>query len=116
MDFLSLIVIACVLNQFKSHWLLYDALLFAITMRLKFNKEKNTRDLLSLMLDPRFKNLHLVSSFVGRKEGVNIVDEYDRKTLYPMLLKCYHHLHPMIESIGCVNQTGDEDSSLDIFQ
>jgi hypothetical protein len=68
------------------------------------------------MLNPRFKNLHLISSFVGRKEGVNIMGEYDRRTLYPMLLKCYHHLHPMIESIGCVDQIGDEDFYLDIFQ
>ncbi len=48
------------------------------------------------MLDLRFKNLRLVSSFVGQEEGVSIVDEYDRRTLYPMFLKCYHHLHPMI--------------------
>jgi hypothetical protein len=33
-----------------------------------------------------------------------------------MLLKCYHHLHPMTKSIGCVDQTCDEYSSLDIFQ
>jgi hypothetical protein len=44
------------------------------------------------------------------------VDEYDGRTLFPMFLKCYHHLHPMLESIGCVNQTSDEDSKLDIFQ
>jgi len=68
------------------------------------------------MLDPIFKSLCLVSSFVGRKEGINIVDEYDRRTLYPMFLKCYHHLHPMIEFVGCVDQTCDEDSNLDIFQ
>jgi hypothetical protein len=43
------------------------------------------------------------------------VDEYNRKTSYPMFLKCYHHLHSMIESIGCVNQTGDENFNLDIF-
>jgi hypothetical protein len=47
------------------------------------------------MLDLRFKSLHLISSFVGRKEGVSIVDEYDKTTLYPMFVKCYHHLHPM---------------------
>jgi hypothetical protein len=69
-----------------------------------------------LMLDPRFKSFHLVFSFVGQEEGVSIVDEYDRKTLYPMLLKCYHHLHPMTKSVGCVDQTCDENSSLDIFQ
>jgi hypothetical protein len=67
------------------------------------------------MLDLRFKNLCLVYTFVDWKEGVSIVDKYDRKTLYPMLLKCYHHLHPMIESIGCVDQTSDEDSNLEIF-
>jgi hypothetical protein len=33
-----------------------------------------------------------------------------------MFLKCYHHLHPMIESIGCVDQTIDENCSLNIFQ
>jgi hypothetical protein len=72
--------------------------------------------MLSLMLDPIFKNLCLVFSFVGREECVSIVDEYDRKTLYPMLLKCHHHLHPMIEYVECVNKIGDEDSNLDIFQ
>jgi len=36
--------------------------------------------------------------------------------LYAMLLKCYHHLHPMTESIGCVDQTSDENFCLDIFQ
>ncbi len=68
------------------------------------------------MLDPKFKSLHLVSSFVGQEEGINIMNEYDRRTLYPMFLKCYHHLHPMIESIECVDQTIYEDCSLDIFQ
>jgi hypothetical protein len=39
MDSLSLVLIACVLNQFKSHWLFFDALSFAITMCLKFKEE-----------------------------------------------------------------------------
>jgi hypothetical protein len=85
---------------------------------LSFKKKIENRKAhnMFLMLDPGFKSLCLVSSFVGQKEGVNIVDEYDRKTLYPMLLKCYHHLHLMTESIGCVDQIGDEDFSLDIIQ
>ncbi len=33
-----------------------------------------------------------------------------------MLLKCYHHLHPMIESIECVSQIVEENCSMDIFQ
>jgi len=44
------------------------------------------------------------------------VDEYDRRTLYLMFLKCYHRLHPMTKFVKCVNQTGDENSNLDIFQ
>jgi hypothetical protein len=32
-----------------------------------------------------------------------------------MFLKCYHYLHSMIEFVGCVNQTSDEDFNLDIF-
>ncbi len=56
-----------------------------------FEKRK-AHNMLSLMLDPKFKSFHLVSSFVGREVDVNIVDEYDRRTLYLMLLKCYHHL------------------------
>jgi hypothetical protein len=68
------------------------------------------------MPDHKFKSLCLVSSFVCFEEGVNIVDEYDRRTLYPLFLKCYHHLHPMIKYVGCVDQTCDEDFNLDIFQ
>jgi len=68
------------------------------------------------MLDLIFKSFHLVSSFVGREEGVSIVNEYDRRTLYFMFLKCHHHLHPMTKSIGYVNQAGDEDSSFNIIQ
>jgi len=44
------------------------------------------------------------------------VDEYDRRTFYPMFLKCYHHLNPMIEFVGFVNQIVDENYNLDIFQ
>jgi hypothetical protein len=44
------------------------------------------------------------------------VDKFDRRTLYPMFLKCYHHLHPMITYVGCVDQTCDENSILYIFQ
>ncbi len=42
------------------------------------------------------------------------MDEYDKRILYPMFLKCYHHLHPMTKSIGCVNQTSDEDCNLGV--
>jgi hypothetical protein len=54
---------------------------------LKKYENKKAHNMISLMLDPRFKTLHIVSSFVGRKQGVALVEEYDRKSLYPMLVK-----------------------------
>jgi hypothetical protein len=86
-----------------------------LSFKKYFEKEK-VHNMFSLMLDPRFKSFCPISSFVGRKEGVSIVDEYDRRTLYPMPLKCYHHLHPITEFVGCVDQIGDENSNLDTFQ
>jgi hypothetical protein len=57
------------------------------------------------MLDPRFKSLCVVSSFVGREQGVTPVEEYDRKSLYPMLVKCHEHLHPLVRlDRNCVDQ------------
>ncbi len=78
-------------------------------------EERKAHNMLSFMLDPRFKSFCRISSFVGGKEGVSIVDEYDRRTLYPMFLKCYHHLYPMTKFVGCINQTSDEDFNLDYF-
>jgi hypothetical protein len=41
-------------------------------------EERKFHNVLCLMLNPRFNNFHLISSFIGREEGVNIVEEYDR--------------------------------------
>jgi hypothetical protein len=71
--------------------------------------------MLCLILDTRFKNLLLASSFIGLEQNKTIVEKYDRKTLYPMLLKCYHHLHPLSNNT-IVDQCVDENCSLDIFE
>jgi uncharacterized protein YktA (UPF0223 family) len=60
--------------------------------------EKKTHNMLSFMLDPKFKSFHLMFSFIGCEQGVAIVEEYDEGFLYPTLLKCYHHLHLVIKS------------------
>ncbi len=47
---------------------------------------------------------------------MSIVKEYDKQLLYPMLLKCYHNLHPMAESkVGHVDQKIDENFNLNFF-
>jgi hypothetical protein len=57
-----------------------------------------------------------MSFFIGHEE-VNIVKEYDRQSLYPMLLKCYHYLHPMAKlEVECPNHTKDAKSDLDILK
>jgi hypothetical protein len=59
---------------------------------LRKYEEKKAHNMLSLMLDARFKSLHLVSSFIGCEQGVGIIEEYDVRCLYPMFLNCYQHL------------------------
>jgi hypothetical protein len=43
-------------------------------------EKKQTHNKFSLMLDPRFKSLRFVSSFIRREQGVAIVEEYDNKS------------------------------------
>jgi hypothetical protein len=38
-----------------------------------------------------------VSLFIGLEQSKAIVEEYDQKNLFSMLLKCYYHLHPLVE-------------------
>jgi hypothetical protein len=49
------------------------------------------------MLDPRFKTLCVVFSFIGLEQGKTIVEKYDKKTLFPMFLNviiiCIHWLN-----------------------
>jgi hypothetical protein len=40
---------------------------------LKIFEEKKAHNMGFLMLDPEFKSLYLVSSFIGREQGVTIV-------------------------------------------
>lgn len=53
----------------------------------------------SLMLDPIFKNICLVHSFIGHEQGVTIVKEYDKRFLFPMFFKFHHHSHPTAKYI-----------------
>jgi hypothetical protein len=85
---------------------------------LKKYENKKAHNIYFLMLDPRFKSLHILSSFVGRVQGVVLVEEYDRKSLYPMLVKCHEHLHPLVRlDRNCVDQDiFEHDCSLNIFE
>ncbi len=47
--------------------------------------------MIALMLDLRFKSLKLNFFFIK----VAITKERDKKSLFPMFLKFYYHLHPL---------------------
>jgi hypothetical protein len=38
-----------------------------------------------------------MSFFIDHEQGVGIVEKYDERFLYPLLLKFYHHLHLVVE-------------------
>ncbi len=66
--------------------------------------ERKTHNMLALMLDPRFKSFHLMFSFIDHDQTITIVEQHDTMSLYPMFMKCYYHLHPLIEfDIGFAN-------------
>jgi len=69
------------------------------------------------MLDPKLKTFRLVFSLIDRDQGKVIVEEYDKKPLFPMVFKYYYHLHPLVESKkDVVEQRVQEDRTLDIFE
>jgi len=58
-----------------------------------------------------------MSSLIGCEQGKAIVEEYDKKSLFLMFLKCYYHLHLLVETKrGFVEQRVEEEKSLDIFE
>ncbi len=71
----------------------------------------------TVMLDSKFNNLILISYFIGHEHGMVIVEKYDKKFLFLMFLKSYHHLHQLskIKSFFVTYIIGD-DSNLNIFE
>ncbi len=67
------------------------------------------------MVDPRFKKLCLVSSFLGFVNKAMSLFKNMIETLNLMLLKCYHHLHPLSKN-ATIDQAIDEDCYLNIFE
>jgi hypothetical protein len=58
-----------------------------------------------------------MSSLVGHEQGKAIVEEYDVKSLFSMLLMCHYHVHPLDEyERGIVDQRVEEDGTLNIFE
>ncbi len=64
---------------------------------LKKYEKRKAHNILSLMLDYRFKTFHLVSSFIGCEQGKAIVEEYDKFFYFlcfsNVIIICIHWLN-----------------------
>jgi hypothetical protein len=56
-------------------------------------------NMLVLMLDPHFKSLQVMKSFVGYNNAICIAIEYDVKEVIPLLMTLFYQLNPTIEAI-----------------
>jgi hypothetical protein len=66
--------------------LLKPFLAFAFSLQLQ-----SAHNMLVLMLDPCFKNLQLIRNYVELEVVMEIVVEYDRTILMPLLLTVYNN-------------------------
>jgi len=84
------VVVAIELNLLTSNIQreIYNVLDVFRSFQKKFD-ERKVHNMFALMLDMRYKNLIIVSTFVNKELGVAIVEEYDKKTLFPMLFKTH---------------------------
>jgi hypothetical protein len=60
----------------------------------RYNAKKSHN--MFLMLNFRFKSLCFILSYINY-DGVTIVQEYDKKCFYTILIKCHNHLHHVLE-------------------
>jgi hypothetical protein len=58
-----------------------------------FSKKKNL-NMLALMLDPKYKNMCLVITYLGCEVAATLVANYDEQLLLPLLLEAYKGLLP----------------------
>jgi hypothetical protein len=56
-------------------------------------------NLLALMLDPHFKSLQVMKSFVGHNNAICLTIEYDVKKVIFLLMTFFDQLNPTIEAI-----------------
>jgi hypothetical protein len=71
--------IICVLDPFLSY--------------LQKFEPKMSHNMLCFMLAPQYKNLPFIFLFIGHDTIILIINEYDKKSLILMMLKCYEHLY-----------------------
>jgi hypothetical protein len=77
--------------------------------------KKKGHNMLALMLDHGYKNMCLITSYLGHEVATNLVVNYNEKLLLPLLLEAYKVL--MHNKINYIDDEFDSlVDSLDLFQ
>jgi len=66
---------------------------------LKAFNFRQVHNMLALMLDPHFKSLRVVESFVGHGNVIHFITEYDVKEIIPLLMAFLDQLNHNVEAI-----------------
>jgi hypothetical protein len=73
--------------------------------------------MLALMLDPCFKSLWVVESFVGCSNAIRLATKYDMKEVIPLLMTIFDQPNPIVEIVVApcdelAFQIEEEDSNM----
>ncbi len=52
-------------------------------------------NMLAIMFDPHYKYMKVIQKILGNSFALQVVVEYDVKSVYPLLVQAYLHLNPM---------------------
>jgi hypothetical protein len=82
----------------------------AFASTFSFSKAHN---MLVLILDPHFKSFDVMKVVVGRAKMIQMVVEYDTKTLMPLLMATFQFLNPSTN--GFTKLTLVDDNEIPVF-
>jgi len=60
---------------------------------LKKFDERKAHNMFTLILNSKYNNLRIFFTLIGKELRVVVVEDYNKKSLFPMLLKTQHFLH-----------------------
>jgi hypothetical protein len=63
--------------------------------------------MMTIMLDPHFKSLHIVEDLLGHGNAIRLAIEYDAKIVIPFLMVCFEWLNPITISASTFATTVD---------
>ncbi len=82
------------------------------TFAFTYNVPK-AHNMFVFMLDPQFKSLNVLKTFVGRAKVIYMVAKYDKKSLMPLLVVTFQFFNFDID--GGIEPTTVDDEDKSIF-